>query len=289
MGLLYEEPYTYGFNKIDLETLKMEDSTSEANSSEQDNLLHRPSFRVRSTQSLRYHLTTTPINCLFSAGFIIIIGLLVSLLVMVHTQAATLDHTPQHQHVNAHSHTKEHYSNTGSSNTSSEALSPTGLRLSIHGLLLECGATQEEAIANGCIFDIMSFVYVPPGCFEPAIYAETLSLKSPLAPEAAGFFPWFRWANFTEPIPQDENELSNYRSVWTTQGWHVAHCLYTWRVSTRALARVAAGEEGVYVVEEATSPTHVDHCNMLVLDHDTSSMTPLRAYRSIEKCVRLDG
>lgn len=279
MGLLYEEPYSYGFNKIDLETLKMEDSTSEANSSEQDNLLHRPSFRV---QSLRYHLTTTPINYLFSAGFIIIIGLLVSLLVMVHTQS-------QHQHVNTHSHTQEHHSKTGPSNTSSEALSPTGLQLSIHGLLLECGATQDEAIANGCIFDLMSFVYVPPACFEATIYAETLSPESSLAPEAAGFFPWFRWANLTEPIPQDENELSKYRSVWTTEGWHVAHCLYTWRVSTRALARVGAGEKGIYVVEEATSSAHVDHCNMLVLDHDTASMTPLRVYRSIEKCVRLDG
>lgn len=129
-----------------------------------------------------------------------------------------------------------------------------------------------EAIANVCIFDIIFLVYVPLACFENAIYAETLSPKSPLVPEAAGFFPW---ANFTEPVLQDGNELSQYRSIWTTQGWHVAHCLYTWRVGTRARARVAAGEKGVYVVEEATSKAHVSHCNMLVLNHGAAEGVPV--------------
>lgn len=44
-------------------------------------------------------------------------------------------------------------------------------------------------------------------------------------------------------------------------------------------------EKRVYAVEEGAIKAHVDHCKMLVLDHNTAS---LRAYRSIEKCVRLD-
>ena len=40
---------------------------------------------------------------------------------------------------------------------------------------------------------------------------------------------------------------------------------------------------------EATSKAHVDHCEILVLDHNMASMTLLRAYWSIEKYVRLDG
>lgn len=122
-----------------------------------------------------------------------------------------------------------------------------------------------EAIANVCIFDIMSLVYVPLACFENAIYAETVSPKSPRLPASS----------LEEPILQDENELSQYGSIWTTQGWHVAHCLYTWRVGTRGRARVAAGEKGVYVVEEATSKAHVNHCNMLVLNHGAAEGVPV--------------
>lgn len=88
IGLVYEEPDSYGRQKIDLENPRMEESANEAYASEQENLLHRPSSRVQSSQSLRRHLTTAPIIYLFSAGFLITIGLPISLLVMVHTYSS---------------------------------------------------------------------------------------------------------------------------------------------------------------------------------------------------------
>lgn len=100
-----------------------------------------------------------------------------------------------------------------------------------------------EAIANVCIFDIISLVYVPLACFENAIYAETLSPKSPLVPEAAGFF---LWANFTEPVLQDENELSQYRSHLDDPG--MARCtlpVYVAGGHTSPGTRGCGGERGL--------------------------------------------
>jgi hypothetical protein len=62
-----------------------------------------------------------------------------------------------------------------------------------------------------------------------------------------------------------------------------------WRTMSKAVTRVLDGEEHVYVLAGATERDHVDHCSMLVADKIDAGDTPLRAFRSIGACVRLDG
>lgn len=125
--------------------------------------------------------------------------------------------------------------------------------------------------------------HVSPPCFEHASYTEMLLTKSP-KPTA-----WFCLAKFTEPVSQEENEVSQYRSILEDSG--LACCTLPIHIAgghASPVARLAAGEKGCMLSGEATSRAYVDHCKILVLDHKMTLMTLLRVYRSIEKYVRLE-
>lgn len=105
------------------------------------------------------------------------------------------------------------------------SLNAAGLRLGPNGLLAECGSYPSDAIANGCLFDIMAFQWVPPACWDQDMLDDATSPRSFLAPTMAGTWPWYRWHNRTSPVPQDPEELQQYDYIWTTEDWHKAHCL----------------------------------------------------------------
>lgn len=41
-----------------------------------------------------------------------------------------------------------------------------GLRVTPSGLVAECGMSPREALKNGCIFDVMTFKFIPPACYD---------------------------------------------------------------------------------------------------------------------------
>ena len=262
----------------DIECGESEESIYQASVSEKKELLSYPSKHSATPSSLYHRLLRTQIFFIAGGvGIAVLIALTVSILVTIRSQA--FEGTTKHVHVH-HDHENPLVANA--------SRSPSGLRLSPNGLLTECGTTHIEAMENGCIFDEMAFQYTPPACFEAELLAATIDPTSFLAPEAAGIFPWYRWHNFTEPVAQDPAELSRYNYLWTTNDWHITHCLYMWRLTNHAVNRVASGEKGVYVLEDAIAGGHVSHCNMLVSDKVNPGQTPLRAFRTIGKCVRLD-
>lgn len=117
---------------------------------------------------------------------------------------------------------------------------------------------------------------------------EALNPESYLAPYAAGDFPWYRWSNFTDPVPHTAEEMSQYSNLWTNNAWHKAHCLYEWRLAGRALHRIATGVSPVYVLKRALEVAHIDHCNQMVSDPLTQDDSPIWAMRSVGRCIRLD-
>lgn len=265
----------------DVENGESEYSLGRISISDKDELLPYPSTRPGIAHSL-YHILFKPQTFFIATGVgvLTLIALTTSTLVTIRSWPfeATMEHV--HVHHDHHDHKTIALGNT--------SFSPPGLRRSPDGLLTECGITHIEAIENGCIFDEMAFQYTPPACFEADLLAATIDPTSFLAPDAAGIFPWYRWHNFTEPVAQDPAELSRYNYLWTTNDWHISHCLYMWRLTNNAVNRVATGEKGVYVLEDAIAGGHVSHCNMLVSDKVNPGQTPLRAFRTIGKCVRLD-
>lgn len=255
-----------------------EGSVDRVDISEKEELLSYPSPRPATARSL-YRRFIRPQTFLIAGGIGIMVLIVLTVIVLVTIRSQAFESTTKHVHVH-HDH-KNH-------SAGSVSRSPSGLRLSPDGLLTECGETHIEAMENGCIFDEMAFQYTPPACFEAELLAATIDPTSFLAPDAAGIFPWYRWHNFTEPVAQDPAELSRHNYLWTTNDWHITHCLYMWRLTNNAVNRIASGEKGVYVLEDAIAGGHVSHCNMLVSDKVNPGLTPLRAFRTIGKCVRLD-
>ncbi|KAF7899322.1 uncharacterized protein EAF01_008535 [Botrytis porri] len=153
---------------------------------------------------------------------------------------------------------------------------------------LDCGNSEATAKAAGCTFNIMAFSYVPAACNGSEIMSSFVDKHANLPLDGAGIFPWYRWSNRTEPVPQDANELSKYPFIWTTHEWHIAHCLYNWALTTNAISRVLNEEKNVWILQDAVQGGHIAHCNGLVSDRVTSGLTPLRAFRAIGRCVKLD-
>ncbi|QKX63212.1 uncharacterized protein TRUGW13939_10381 [Talaromyces rugulosus] len=82
-----------------------------------------------------------------------------------------------------------------------------------------CGTTPEGAKARGCFWDIMSFGWMHPSCFD----------REESARWEAEYGPW-EWyserpGNETDLVPLTAEELPYSPVVWKTQGYHVQHCL----------------------------------------------------------------
>ncbi|KAJ8065766.1 hypothetical protein OCU04_006431 [Sclerotinia nivalis] len=177
-----------------------------------------------------------------------------------------------------HEHKHEHEHSPVSSTQTSYPIRPD----------LDCGDSEASAKAAGCTFNFMAFSYVPAACNGNETMTQFIDEHATLPLDGAGIFPWYRWSNRTEPVPQDAEQLSKYPFIWTTHEWHIAHCLYNWALTTAAITRVLAGEKNVWILQDAVLGGHIAHCNGLVSDRVTSGLTPLRAFRAIGRCVKLD-
>ncbi|KZF21983.1 hypothetical protein L228DRAFT_268489 [Xylona heveae TC161] len=115
-----------------------------------------------------------------------------------------------------------------------------------------CGTTPEEAQDRGCFWDIMSFGWMHPSCFD----------QEESARWAAEYGPW-EWyterpSNATDLRPLTADELPHTPVVWTTQGYHVQHCLYVLKmIHLAAMAESPVSNEGIEL-------GHTDHCTKLI-------------------------
>ncbi|KAM3064756.1 hypothetical protein ACMFMG_012069 [Clarireedia jacksonii] len=153
-------------------------------------------------------------------------------------------------------------------------------------VVAHCGISAQEAIERGCLWDIMSFGWIHPLCFD----------KEEADRWAAKYGP-FRWyiddgqpvdekeqplnETLTQPLSLDEIPFT--QAVWTTQGYHIMHCLYLLKMVHMAALKNAP------VSNEAVNLGHTDHCvgligNTELIEYDTIT-TPVRLL--FVQCVTL--
>jgi len=128
---------------------------------------------------------------------------------------------------------------------------------------LPCGKSPAEAIARGCHFDIIATAWLPPKCIDYELASEFAALR-----------PWhfFHDQNGTQPISNDPDTLGSQSGlIWTTNRWHVAHCLYMWKKLNRALV------QGRQTDGEAIKKAHTDHCSMDILEIDTYDLDAMES------------
>lgn len=136
-------------------------------------------------------------------------------------------------------------------------------------VLAHCGTNPEEAQAQGCIWDIMSFGWAHPTCFDKE--------ESDKWYEQYGPWEWYaeKPGNETEQIPLTTEQLPYTPLVWATQGYHIQHCLYVLKLIH------LAGLNSAPVTNEGIEVGHTEHCIKLI---GNPKITP---YDQVNTRVRL--
>jgi len=87
-----------------------------------------------------------------------------------------------------------------------------------------CGRTPTQARDRGCSFDLISFAWQTPECYDSDLISE--------------FAAWDAWNFYTEPhgnvtMPQ-QDVLRGEQSLWVSWRYHDVHCTFMWRQMHRA-------------------------------------------------------
>lgn len=116
-----------------------------------------------------------------------------------------------------------------------------------------CGNSSAEALANGCILDLIPGAWVHPQCYDAELEAEFLSY----APEnEGGKWHWYRDPEGKSELSEDEMRATGGPNpVYVSLAYHDAHCAFTWRKLHRAvvMGRAIDSHIGSYV--------HTKHCS----------------------------
>jgi len=157
------------------------------------------------------------------------------------------------------------------------------------GEWISCGHSPHEAIDRGCVFDIMSAVWLPKPCYNSTFATEVAAIHhADIQPGSLHFSPKtgvsmrnFTWHADESLSPESYiplNRLENFfldkydrgerLIAYSIENFHVAHCMYMMRTALRGLERVTSGEKDVYVHEEAMSEGHAQHCQNVLMNYE---------------------
>lgn len=172
-------------------------------------------------------------------------------------------------------------------------LDPSNHRLGKDSRNVSCGSTTAQSDAPGCIFDEMLNSWVPPPCYDERLALEAVQNSTQLALlQGAGRFAWYADIGFSRQIPSTaltrhlRSDAGNM-TAYTLEKWHVAHCLYIWRLGLDALRRVMQGDMNVYVNSRVIDPEHVYHCNEVIADQDHRVDARTKVTFGYGICVRI--
>jgi hypothetical protein len=132
------------------------------------------------------------------------------------------------------------------------------LRPPVKPVSCSCGGTTvAEAISRGCKFTPLAIAWLPPQCLDEELADEF----DQIAPNGG----WEYWADLNGTIPMTREEvglLADTESAvfYTTQEWHVMHCMYTWRKHYRSQFN------GVTIERRSNGIDHIHHCEEIVRD-----------------------
>jgi hypothetical protein len=117
-----------------------------------------------------------------------------------------------------------------------------------------CGDSPSTARSRGCSFDLLSFSWQTPECYDEPLISAFLAYPPK---------PWKFYKNFsaTEEISQSVAALgeSNLHVTWE---YHMVHCTFMWMQMHRAYT-----ERG-YIDSHLDSWAHTRHCQVVSLNRE---------------------
>ncbi|PVH84633.1 hypothetical protein DL98DRAFT_357202, partial [Cadophora sp. DSE1049] len=129
-----------------------------------------------------------------------------------------------------------------------------------------CGENPAIARSRNCSFDLISFAWQTPECFD-----------GPLVSEFSAYQPWSFYTDVfgrgNETVSKDIAEAGD-SNLWVTWNFHVVHCTFMWRQMHRAY------EKG-WIDAHLRAYNHTLHCQGVLLDHETGWKDVVTAARVI--------
>ncbi|KAK5658511.1 hypothetical protein OQA88_1903 [Cercophora sp. LCS_1] len=92
-----------------------------------------------------------------------------------------------------------------------------------------CGTTPSEARAKGCKFDVNSFSWLPPDCYDEGLSDDV---------DARNAWTWWLDENGTIPLSHDEAAKGETKEVYVNWKDHLKHCTVMWRRMHRVLLKL---------------------------------------------------
>jgi hypothetical protein len=115
------------------------------------------------------------------------------------------------------------------------------------------GTTVAEAKARGCRFTPLAIAWLPPHCIDMELANEF----DKTGPGPNGEWQYFADPNGTIPMTREEVSLladDKHAVFYTTQEWHIRHCVYTWMKHYRSKST------GVTIENRSNGIEHIKHC-----------------------------
>ena len=87
-----------------------------------------------------------------------------------------------------------------------------------------CGSTPIESRSRGCSFDLISFAWQMPLCYDEPLVSE--------------FSTWDSWNFYTGNVTVTQDvAMQGEQSLWVSWHYHMVHCTFMWRQMHRAYER----------------------------------------------------
>lgn len=115
----------------------------------------------------------------------------------------------------------------------------------------DCGTSSAEAIANGCIFDVLRYAWIPPQCYDDVAVEEA---------GPSGQWRFYLDKNRSVPLSSGPENLALHETAYTQWGYHVQHCRYLYILAGRA------SKYELLISNDLASFTHALHCGMVLAE-----------------------
>lgn len=147
------------------------------------------------------------------------------------------------------------------------------LYMSSTSTIASCGSTPDHARAQNCSFDIISFAWQRPQCYDETLITE--------------FLAWSNWTYFSDPslsIPVHEQQArQGDKDLFVDWQYHTVHCTFMWRRMHRSL-------ETGWIDGHLSNYSHTLHCqNVLLLDEVASTRYVTLARVNYPECHPIEA
>ncbi|KAK4495419.1 hypothetical protein PRZ48_013750 [Zasmidium cellare] len=138
-----------------------------------------------------------------------------------------------------------------------------------------CGDDPATARSRGCSFDLLSFAWQTPECYDTSLMAEFASWNGD------GDWNFYANPNYTEPVSQHIAIQGERTPLFVKWDYHVVHCTFMWRQMHRAY-------ESGWIDSHLANYNHTLHCQkMILMSPEEALKKPVMARLIYPECLRV--